>query len=532
MPRILWWVRKGWRICFIQQCIFIQQRLPVHRVRACYALLQLQIMISRISLRVSYTHIYYLCPPMCNSLRRIYSYLPLDLCVSEKIKLIGGANWRTHYLYSYVLISPHPWHSLIPPPSSCLYLHLTVSRVGGCYTFVFLSHISPHWLLLTAEHEHTQQQDSSNQPVAAPRQTTPCQCRVIWIVAAPQICRGTDLGAVTAATQPIHRPVVFQHLQIDLCVALVQCVDVCLAAHLQSVHVIIIIVLVRGLSTAHSVNGIRGSEPIKQRVVRNKHELRPGLLRLPIQPGHSIPFPVPDRCWLWMELNKEAETGKCKAHWCCMHRLFSVPSLAPFYRNTERPLCPGQTKLRFITADSGIKGRTPESLGTEWREREWETATYRKYNVVYPPGEINRRIGGTGNAAGLQLVPVIDVPFIVVARRHAVDINRGLHLRHHGHLHLGCFGQRVEEGGVRRNLALIEPRVVARHPADRNVVRIRFGHLSLIKVVTVMGEGEEEEEEARYEEVTDIQYNIITSTITPETSLKLRAAGSSLGTYR
>lgn len=65
-PRILWWVHKGRSIWFIQQCIFIQQRLPVHRVRACYALLQLQIMISRISLRVSYTHIYYLCPPpMC-----------------------------------------------------------------------------------------------------------------------------------------------------------------------------------------------------------------------------------------------------------------------------------------------------------------------------------------------------------------------------------------------------------------------------------------------------------------------------------
>lgn len=114
MPRILWWVHKGRRICFIQQCIFIQQRLPVHRVRACYALLQLQIMISRISLRVSYTHIYYLCPPShVYSLRRIYSYLPLDLCVSEKIKLIGGANWRTHYLYSYVLISLHPWRSLL-----------------------------------------------------------------------------------------------------------------------------------------------------------------------------------------------------------------------------------------------------------------------------------------------------------------------------------------------------------------------------------------------------------------------------------
>lgn len=121
--------------------------------------------------------------------------------------------------------------------------------------------------------------------------------------------------------------------------------------------------------------------------------------------------------------------------------------------------------------------RKRKSKETDSQRKNGGGTTYRKYNVVYTPGKINWRIRGTGNATGLQLVPVIDVPFIILTGRHPVYINLGLRLGHDSDLHLRRLGQRVKERRVRRHLALIKARVVSRQRPDGHVVRVRFSHL-------------------------------------------------------
>lgn len=85
------------------------------------------------------------------------------------------------------------------------------------------------------EGDDGQEEKKPKQPVLetslAPCQTATCQCRIVWIVAAPQIrCRtyfGADVG------QSVEGPRVVEDDQVCFRCSAVQLVDVRLAAHLQ-----------------------------------------------------------------------------------------------------------------------------------------------------------------------------------------------------------------------------------------------------------------------------------------------------------